>query len=137
MDLTLCVRPGDCGTIVRVEGDIDVCTEGPLGEALLRIMRTCSPWLLLDLSAVSFMDCAGLRALVRTRRRAELRKGSMCLIAASAAVRKVIKLTKMRNAFPVHDHWMDGGDGGQARLDVRGPGTTAVRPEFLVSARGR
>lgn len=32
--------PGDCGTIVRVEGDVDVCTEGPLKEALLRIMRT-------------------------------------------------------------------------------------------------
>jgi anti-anti-sigma regulatory factor len=36
-----------------------------LQELLLRITRAHGPRLLLDLSAVSFMDCAGRRALVR------------------------------------------------------------------------
>jgi anti-anti-sigma factor len=36
-----------------------------LQELLRRITRAHGPRLLLDLSAVSFMDCAGRRALVR------------------------------------------------------------------------
>lgn len=107
MDLRLCVIPGDRGTIVRVSGEVDVSTEGPLQDLLLRVMRAHSPGLLLDLSGVSFMDCAGLRVLVRTRRRAELRHGSVRLIAASAAVRQIINLTGMREALPVRDHWGD------------------------------
>ena len=39
MDVTLGVRPGDDGTVVAVSGEVDVCTEAPLQQALLRIMR--------------------------------------------------------------------------------------------------
>jgi anti-anti-sigma regulatory factor len=53
MAVTLGVRPGDDGTIVAVSGEVDVCTETPLQQALLRIMRehgarlcsTCRPLL--------------------------------------------------------------------------------------------
>lgn len=72
MGLTLGVRPGDDRTVVVVSGEVDVCTEASLQQALLRIMREHGARLLLDVSGVSFMDCAGLRALLTTRRRAEL-----------------------------------------------------------------
>lgn len=100
MCLTLCARPRDDGIIVTVSGEVDFCTEGLLQQALLRIMRERSARLLLDLSGVSFMDCAGLRALLTTRRRAELRGGSMRLIAASRAVRRIIELTGAHEALP-------------------------------------
>jgi hypothetical protein len=74
MDVTLCVRPGDGGIIVAVSREVDV-------------------------SGVSFMDCAGLRALLATRRRAELRGGFIRLIATSAAVRRVIELTGAHEAL--------------------------------------
>ena len=57
--------------------------------------------LLLDVSGVSFMDCAGLRALLTTRRRAELRGGFMRLIAVSRAVRRIIELTGAHEALAV------------------------------------
>ena len=101
MGVTLCVRPGDGGTIVAISGEVDVCTEAPLQQALLRIIRERSARLMLDLSGVSFMDCAGLRALLATRRRAELRGGCMRLIAASAAVRRIIELTGAQEALAV------------------------------------
>ena len=101
MCLTLCARPGDDGIIVTVGGEVDFCTEGLLQQALLRIMRERSARLLLDVSGVSFMDCAGLRALLTTRRRAELRGGSMRLIAASPAVRRIIELTGAYEALAV------------------------------------
>jgi anti-sigma B factor antagonist len=99
--LRLCVRPGGSGAVVLIEGEIDVCVADRLQELLLRITRAHGPRLLLDLSGVSFMDCAGLRALVLTLRHAELCGCSMHLIAASAMVRKIITLTGAEDALPV------------------------------------
>ena len=79
--------------------EVDVCTEAALQQALLRIMREHGARLLLDVSGVSFMDCAGLRALLTTRRRAELHGGFMRLIAVSRAVRRIIELTGAHEAF--------------------------------------
>jgi anti-sigma B factor antagonist len=101
MGLTLGVRPGDDGTVVVVSGEVDVCTEASLQQALLRIIREHGARLLLDVSDVSFMDCAGLRALWTTRRRAELRGGFMRLIAVSRAVRRIIELTGAHEALAV------------------------------------
>jgi anti-sigma B factor antagonist len=70
MGVTLCIRRDDGGTIVAISGAVDVCTEAALQQALLRIIRERGARLMLDLSGVSFMDCAGLRALLATRRRA-------------------------------------------------------------------
>jgi anti-sigma B factor antagonist len=103
MGPTLYVRAGGSGAVVRIEGEIDVCVADRLQELLLRITRAYGPPLLLDLSAVSFMDCAGLRALVLTLRHAELCGWSMHLIAASAMVRKIITLTGAEDALPVRD----------------------------------
>jgi anti-sigma B factor antagonist len=103
MGPTLYVRAGGSGAVVRIEGEIDVCVADRLQELLLRITRAYGPRLLLDLSAVSFMDCAGLRALVLTLRYAELCGWSMHLIAASAMVRKIITLTGAEDALPIRD----------------------------------
>jgi anti-sigma B factor antagonist len=107
MALTLHVCPGDVGTIVWVSGDVDFNTAGAFQDMLLRVMRRHSPWLLVDLSGVSFMDCAGLRALMRTRRRAELRRGSVCVIAESAAVNRIIEILGARDILPVPDRLGD------------------------------
>jgi anti-sigma B factor antagonist len=101
MDLTLSVRPCDDGIIVAVSGEVDVCTEGPLQQVLLWIMRQRSARIFLDMSGVSFMDCAGLRALLTTRRRTELRGGCTRLIATSTAVRLIIELTGAHEALAV------------------------------------
>ena len=99
MGVTLCVRLGDGGTIVAISGEVDVCTEAPLQQALLWIIRERGARFMLDVSGVSFMDCAGLRALLATRRRAELRGGFVHLIAASAAVCRIIELTGAQEAL--------------------------------------
>jgi anti-anti-sigma factor len=109
MGPTLCVCPGGSGAIVRIEGEIDVCVADRVQQLLLRIMRMHGPRLLLDLSAVSFIDCAGLRAVMLTLRHAELHGWSMHLIAASAMTRKMITLTGMGRVLPIRDQDGDSG----------------------------
>ncbi len=101
MDLTVRVRRSDQGTVVRVGGDLDIESDTSFQEILRYVLCSYSPRLLLDLANVPFMDCAGLRSLVLTRRRAEMRKGSVRLAAASASVRRVIAATGMKDIFPV------------------------------------
>jgi anti-anti-sigma factor len=103
MGLTLCVCPDDHGTIVRIGGEIDAFVEEPLGDCLLQVMRAHTARLLLDLSAVTFFDCAGLRTLMQTRRRAELRNGAADLIDASASVKRIIDLAGLHDVFPVRE----------------------------------
>lgn len=99
MGLTLRVRPGEDSIMVAVGGEVDVCTVGLLQDALLSIMREGAPKLLLDISGVSFMDCAGLRVLMTIQRRAELRGGFMRLTAVPRAVRRIIELTDAHEAL--------------------------------------
>ncbi len=100
MDVTLGVRPGDDGTVVAVSGEVDVCTEAPLQQALLRIMREHGARLLLDVSGVSFMDCAGLRALAEPIQQALHRQfGQMLLARGGSAVPAAYHL--IRGPVPV------------------------------------
>jgi len=101
MGLALWVRPGEGGIIVVVSGEVDVGTQEPLQQVMLRIMDEHSARISLDLSGVSFLDCAGLRALLATRRRAELRGGFLRPIAVSAAVHRIADLTGTREALGV------------------------------------
>jgi anti-anti-sigma factor len=103
MALTLHVCPGDSSAAVWVIGDVDTNAAEVFRDMMLRVMRRHSPSLLLDLSGVSFMDCAGLRALLMTRRLAAMRGGSVCLIAESPAVHRIIDLLGVRDVFPVRE----------------------------------
>ncbi len=99
MSVTLCIRTGHGGTTVAISGEIDVSTEAQLQQSLLRIIRERPAKLMLDVSGVSFMDCAGLRALLVTRHRAEVRGVHLRLIATSAAVRRIVELTDAEEAL--------------------------------------
>lgn len=103
MALTLHVCPGDSGAVVWASGDVDTNVAETFQDMMLSVMRRHSPSLLLDLSGASFMDCAGLRALLLTQRRAGMRGGSVSLIAESPAVRRIIDLLGVRDVFPVRE----------------------------------
>ena len=103
MALTLHVCPEDSGAVVWASGDVDTNVAETFQDMMLSVMRRHSPSLLLDLSGVSFMDSAGLRALLLTQRRAAMRGGSVSLIAESPAVRRIIDLLGVRDVFPVRE----------------------------------
>ena len=85
--------------VVTVSGEIDIASATKLQEELLGVMRRCGARLALDLGGVTFMDCAGINALLATRRHARLEGGWVCVVQASRRVRKLLILTGLDQEF--------------------------------------
>jgi anti-anti-sigma factor len=84
---------------VEVGGEIDVESGPDLRDRLLSIMHTRGARLALDLTGVTFIDCAGMSALLAARRPAQADGGWLGLIAVSRCVRRVIEITGLQDAL--------------------------------------
>jgi anti-anti-sigma factor len=98
---SLFVRRRSPQATVQVTGEIDLNSAPWVQEQLLRILRASGRRLLVDLSGVSFIDCAGLRMLLGTCRRAEQQAGSVAFVAVSGHVRRLAELTGQMEAIPL------------------------------------
>jgi anti-anti-sigma factor len=90
--LDVSVQPGP---VVRISGEIDMQSGPQLREQLLVIIRCHGARLTLDLTGVTFIDCAGINALLAARRRALLEGGWLRVLWASPRVRRIITLTRL------------------------------------------
>ena len=85
--------------VVTVSGEIDIASGPKLREELLGAMRRHGARLALDLSGVTFMDCAGISVLLAARRHARLKGGWVRVPRASRRARKVLMLTGLHQEF--------------------------------------
>ena len=122
MDLDLSTRQLHDLAIVCVGGEVDMETAQQLGEHALAALREVSPRLVLDLSAVEFMDSTGLKVLLTIQRRAELAGGSFALAGAPRAVRRLLSVTGLDQSIPLHESVDEATGGG-------GPGAVTAGEE--------
>lgn len=86
--------------VLHVAGELDLAVTDSLSAALQsRLDRCPTGEVLLDLSAVSFCDCVGLRALLRAQAHAAGRGQTLRLHGASQAVLRILELTDCRHLF--------------------------------------
>ncbi|WP_188196596.1 STAS domain-containing protein [Nonomuraea sp. SYSU D8015] len=80
-------------TVVRARGEIDMATAGLLGSVLDNLRRSdgCRQ-VEIDLGQVSFMDCSGIRELLRAKRRFRRQGGSLTIVACSSRVDRLLEL---------------------------------------------
>ncbi|MFI8304877.1 STAS domain-containing protein [Streptomyces sp. NPDC085927] len=86
-------------TLVAPRGELDLLTAPALSQRLDVLTAGAFPDLVLDLRAVSFIDCSGLRALCRARRRALSRGGRLRLITRSPGLLRVLHHTRLTGVF--------------------------------------
>ncbi|MGW7444161.1 STAS domain-containing protein [Kitasatospora sp. NPDC054795] len=86
--------------IVRANGEIDLDTAPSLRRALATALETHRE-VVLDLSEVTFMDCAGLGALVRARNQADRSGRHLILRGTSRCVVRLLKLTGQHRRLAV------------------------------------
>lgn len=61
-----------------------------------------TPDIIIDLTALAFIDCSGLWALTRAREQASRAGGGLLLAAPQQLVLRVLALTGLADVFPVH-----------------------------------
>ncbi|AXI81152.1 STAS domain-containing protein [Peterkaempfera bronchialis] len=89
--------------VVSVAGELDVDTATELHYQLANQLHHGRRHLVLDLTAVPFMDSSGLNIVIRTQQETRRVGGSLRLAGPTAAVRRIIDLTGVGITTPVHD----------------------------------
>ncbi|WP_020140575.1 STAS domain-containing protein [Streptomyces sp. 351MFTsu5.1] len=89
-------------TVVMPYGEIDLVTATPLVSLLDSLTCGPDPDLVVDLTEVTFIDCAGLAALCRARNRVLARHGRLRLVNADKGFSRILRATGLDGVFDVH-----------------------------------
>ncbi len=87
-------------TVVTAAGEIDVATVTRLRQRLFDLAASGRP-LVADLDQVSFIDSAGLGALVGTATRAAAYGGSLSVVCAQPKIRQLFRLVGLDRQIPL------------------------------------
>jgi len=98
--LTITVRSQRGVVIAAVTGEIDIATVPQLQERLFELAVN-GETLIVDLNRVTFIDSAGLGALVGTARRADTHGGSLHAVCAWPQTRKLLWMTGVDRRIPL------------------------------------
>ncbi|RSN18295.1 anti-sigma factor antagonist [Streptomyces sp. WAC 01325] len=88
-------------TVVELCGEIDLLAAPALTARLDALTAGIRPDLVLDLRAVSFIDCTGLGVLCRTRNRVLTRQGRLRLVSQNPCFLSILRITGLTDAFEV------------------------------------
>jgi anti-sigma B factor antagonist len=87
--------------LLAVEGEIDIATSPRLIAALNEAVTDTTGAVLVDLSAVGFMDSTGLALLIRAQRRLSGRGRGFAVVCPEGPVRRIFDLTDMAETLHV------------------------------------
>jgi anti-sigma B factor antagonist len=90
----------DSPAVLHLRGDLDVESAPTLLDAALPVLDTGDE-LVLELSALTFLDSSGLAALVRLHKRLVDKGAALVLRAVPANARRILEITSLDNVFVV------------------------------------
>lgn len=98
------LKTGECEgrVVVALLGELDI-TGAAGAEAAIMALAARDQYLILDMSAVDFLDCAALGALLGVQRLARRSGGDVVLAAPQPHVRRLLALTGKDEVF-----WVQG-----------------------------
>lgn len=79
--------------VVKLPAEIDITNADRIREYLVFVLNQGAAVLIADLSMTTFCDSAGVRALLRTFRRADASNSAMRLVVATVAVDRIMAIT--------------------------------------------
>jgi anti-anti-sigma factor len=137
---TIGFEDAERATVATIDGEVDMSNaDRLLGELMGRV--GLAPWLVVDLTACSYLDSAGLRAVARVDLRCrEVGAGLRLVVDPSGAVDRALTMTRMSEVLTVDRSLGDAlasafgdVDGGRANdeganADARGPDAVGGGP---------
>jgi anti-sigma B factor antagonist len=92
---------GEGLAVVSMQGRLDAAAAPTFKEQIVEAISQGNVRLALHIAHVSFMDSTGLGALVSTLKAARRASGDISIIAPSAQVQKLLRLTAMDRVFKI------------------------------------
>jgi len=87
--------------IFRLEGEVDLHRAPEIRAALAPVVARKLPRLLVDLSAVSYIDSSGLALLIETLQRVQANGGALRLFGLSDSVRAIFHVACLDQVFAI------------------------------------
>lgn len=97
MSIPLRTRTYESHVVVALRGDLDVVDDGAAAA-----VAACGPRVIVDLSALEFVDCYALGALLRVQQAARAAGGGVRLAAPRRLVLRVLDLAGLAGMFCVY-----------------------------------
>ena len=88
---------------ISLEGEIDYFSTLDVWHAATQAMNRFGPYVVLDLSGVTFIDVAGVGILVHIHEEAARRGGRLTLASVPAPVAKLMQLTGLDHELEVRE----------------------------------
>ena len=139
LDVDVCQEPD--ATVIYVRGEFDRATAPALASRLRPILHAdprCAT-LILDLTAITFLDAGGLNLLLDTQQQATARGTAFCLAGCSPQVMRILQITQTAELIqqvpahrPAGGTGAPGGNGSTAHTDL--PSPNSVTPHRVDSA---
>jgi anti-sigma B factor antagonist len=90
-------------TVLAITGDLDVATGPQLRDRLIQVMDEDRHRLVLDLTAVPFLDSLGLGVIVGVVHRLRPHDGALALACARPPVTRALKISGLTSVLSVHE----------------------------------
>jgi anti-anti-sigma factor len=101
-ELRISVTAGTAHTLVTLDGECDLNTGRHLRDVLTSEVSRGAQRLIVDLSALTFMDSTGMQVLLSTRSVLAVRGGTLVLVAPQPVVARILELTGADQIIPVY-----------------------------------
>jgi len=88
--------------VVHVSGELDLATVPALREALLSLITADHPFVVVDLTDVSFIDSTALSALTMAHKRLSDQGGEMRLVMTNPVIREVFEITALDDVLSIY-----------------------------------
>ena len=103
MDLTIAVDADGTTRIIRMEGSCDLATAPRLRQTLQPLVPPEVNEVVLDVSALEFIDSTGLGVVLGAMRRLREGGGTLRIAGANGIVRRVLEITDLDKVIPLAD----------------------------------
>jgi anti-anti-sigma factor len=94
-------EPAEGAHVLGLLGELDIATSTRLDVRLESIIEGSSEHLIIDLSALGFMDSMGLQVLLRARRRLGRKGRMLVLVCPPGPILRLLVVTNLDSAFSI------------------------------------
>lgn len=99
-NLLVGVRTDGPHAVIRLDGDLDVASSGPLVQHLSTLPSQGCTQIVIDLTRLAFCDAAGLGAFIRVRRQATARGGWLRIAGAQPRMTRIMTIACLTGTLP-------------------------------------